>query len=76
LYQLGEIDDEYLQRELKPLQGERERLEAILTNTKSTGLNQPISSVELERLCAQVHEWVNKRGKEELPMLTEALQCP
>jgi hypothetical protein len=33
-----------------------------------------MSPVEVEKLCARVHAWLNQRGKEELPAIADALQ--
>ncbi len=71
LYQFGEIDDPYLQRELRALDANRSRLTARESRPTPT---MPASEGDVQALCERVRQWVVERGPSELPLICEALQ--
>ena len=73
MYQIGEIDDAYLERELSGLKAERERLLSLLPQEPAQLLALP-TETELAEVCSRVREWVEERGTEELPLIAQALQ--
>jgi hypothetical protein len=74
LYQLGEVDDEYLHRESKPLTLERERIQEELSALETRSPMTIPEESDLALLCAAVASWVLDQGPEELPLILEALQ--
>jgi hypothetical protein len=73
LYQLGEIEDEYLQKESSSLKAEGERLRSLLPSEPSERFVLP-SEADLEEMCSRVRSWVKARGRDELPLIGRALQ--
>ncbi len=73
LYQLGEIDDSYLEGESSRLKAERERLMSLLPKESRQELTIP-TEVELAEMCARVRTWIEHRGLHELPLISRALQ--
>ena len=73
LYQLGEIDDEYLERESARLKAERERLLSLLPDAPPKRMAIP-SEADLAELCDRVRTWVESHGQQELPLIGRGLQ--
>jgi len=73
LYQLGEVDDEYLERESSSLKAERERLLSLLPSEPADCFDLP-KEIDLADLCARVRAWVTSRGPDDLPLIGGALQ--
>ena len=72
LYQLGEIDDEYLTRESNGLRQRRESIEAEIKPVPQT---IPIPSAdELCEASARVREWIEGAQGDDLSLLLNALQ--
>ena len=72
LYQMGEIDDPYLERESDGLRRQRDELVLKLQN-----LERPAASflelADLEHICESVRDWVLSRGSSELELIGRAL---
>jgi len=73
LYQLGEIDDAYLERETASLRAERDRLASLLPNEPAECFELPDED-HLADLCVNVTNWMAQRGPDELPLISQALQ--
>ena len=73
LYQLGEVDDEYLERESLSLKRERKRLLAHAPSEPVERIDLPSES-DLAVLCSRVRSWIVKHGPEEISLIARALQ--
>ena len=73
LYQLGEIDDEYLERETSSLRAERRRLENLLPSNPPERDTLP-NDADLAALCTRVRTWILSNGQKEVPLISRALQ--
>ena len=73
LYQLGEVDDEYLERESSGLKAERGRLLSLLHREPVAGTEMP-TEADLAELCDRVRMWVESHGQQELPLVGRGLQ--
>ena len=71
LCQLGEIDDEYLARELRSLRERRARLEAVQEEPPEVTLP---AAAEFEELCLRVSDWVRQQGADGIRLVAQALQ--
>lgn len=72
LYQLGDVDDAYLESELRALRARRAVAEEELQGLRQEAAMPPIA--DLKRACAQVRDWVAGAVGEDFALLTEALQ--
>tara|TARA_Y100000294_G_scaffold120258_1_gene111724 strand:- start:397 stop:1431 length:1035 start_codon:yes stop_codon:yes gene_type:complete len=72
LYQLGEIDEVYLQAESQVIQGARQRVEDQLSNIPTSPALP--SATELRRAAEQVGEWVRDAEGDDFELLLQALQ--
>jgi hypothetical protein len=73
LYQLGEVDDQYLERESASLKSEQDRLHALLPN-QDVETYTPPSEESLAEMCLRVRVWLETQGHKELPLIASALQ--
>ena len=72
LYQLGEIDEVYLQAESQVIQGARQRVEDQLSKIPvPTALP---SATELRRAAERVGEWVRDAEGDDFELMLQALQ--
>ena len=72
LYQLGEIDEVYLQAESQVIQSARQRVEEQLSKIPvPTALP---SATELRRAAERVGEWVKDAEGDDFDLLLQALQ--
>ena len=72
LYQLGEIDDDYLQAESGVLRARRKTIEAQVERQRPT---MPDLSLEgLEQACEHVRVWVQQATGDDLALIADALQ--
>ena len=72
LYQLGEIDEVYLQAESQVIQNARQRVEDQLSNIPTSPALP--SATELRRAAEQVGEWVRDAEGDDFELLLQALQ--
>ena len=72
LYQLGEIDEVYLQAESQVIQSARQRVEHQLSNIPTSPALP--SATELRRAAEQVGEWVRDAAGDDFELLLQALQ--
>jgi site-specific DNA recombinase len=72
LYQLGEIDDAYLEAESRGLRARRALIEGRLARLRAVRLELDLE--ELERACSRVREWLRHTGPEDLRLIASALQ--
>ena len=72
LYQLGEIDEVYLQAESQVIHSARQRVEDQLSNIPTSPALP--SAMELRRAAEQVGEWVRDAEGDDFELLLQALQ--
>lgn len=73
LYQLGEVDDNYFERESSALKTEKDRLQTLLPKEAGESFVPPTEE-RLAEICLMVRTWLEHRGREELPLIARALQ--
>ena len=76
LYQLGEIDDDYLKRELEALREQKGKVDEKLDSMPSPqpqALPTPTPE-QLRQAAASVREWVERAEGDDFTLLVEALQ--
>ena len=72
LYQLGEVDEVYLQVESQAIQSARQMAEELLS--KIPGPTALPSATELRRAAERVGEWVRDAEGDDFELLLQALQ--
>ena len=72
LYQLGEIDDDYLKRELTVLREQKTEVDEKLELTSAP--QRLPTAQQLRKATARVREWVEQAKGDEFTLLLEALQ--
>ncbi len=71
LYQLGEIDDQYLEAESRSLRAQMGDIEGRMKVDVSI---PDLSIGDLEQACDRIREWVQAAEGDEFALLTDALQ--
>lgn len=72
LYQLGEIDDDYLEKESRTLRAKRKDVEDRLNRMQST---HPAPNWEhMAQACERVRAWVETVDADGLALIADALQ--
>ena len=73
LYQLGEIDDAYLERELSTIKAQQAAAERRLAASERTVVDLP-SADELAETCAAIERWLAGAHDDDMVLLADALQ--
>ncbi|MDP6494094.1 MAG: recombinase family protein [Dehalococcoidia bacterium] len=71
LYQLGEVDDQYLESESRSL---RTRITEIEIKMQHSSTVPALSLGQLHQACARVREWIETAQGDDYALLTDALQ--
>jgi len=73
LFQIGEVDEEYVARESASIRAEQERLRAARTPAPATETPLP-ERATLDQACDVVRAWLLSLGPAEVDLVAEALQ--
>ncbi|MDP6605174.1 MAG: hypothetical protein QF664_02790 [Dehalococcoidia bacterium] len=75
LYQMGEIDDAYLEREISAVREQQAQLEARVESAAAPSVELPRDRAGLEKACSAVRQWVEAEAAAgRLGPIAQALQ--